>query len=92
MPKQNRCGNGEVKTSCDADVKEVMHKYSHKKCTCRNRRIPTTIVSGKKLNDYLTSHHFYNTEITPLLFPPRKRFHICSRTSPLDNHIQVFLY
>lgn len=66
---------------CDAAVRDIFKKHSHKVCTCRSRRIFCTKVTGKYLNDFLVLHRDVNSSSKDLLLNPRKKYMICSNLS-----------
>ena len=60
---------------CDEEVKELLQKYGHKKCTSANRRMYCRDVTGATLNQYLLK--YCKTGTHPSHFVGRKKYHIC---------------
>ena len=60
---------------CDEEVKELLQKYGHKKCTSANQRMYCRDVTGATLNQYLLKYRETGTH--PSHFVGRKKYHIC---------------
>ena len=69
------------KVYCDKEVKDVFKQYSHMKCTCKNRRMYATQVTGSRLNKYLNDNR--RTNVTPRMFVSNKRYWICSNLNDI---------
>ena len=63
-------------SKCDNEVKKIFINYSHTKCTCANRRMYATKVTGATLNKYLHNHRHSDSD--PNHFNAQKHYNICS--------------
>ena len=60
--------------ACDPEVKAIVSRLSHKKCTCPKRRKYCSSVTGKKLNSWLCDCRDMKED----LFRPRKHYKVCN--------------